>query len=100
MISPDASPCQLERGSSNVGMSSLLCQRGLHKVSSSTIDKRGLVANYAFHFVFRVGQNGDIQLSGQFILEDHCTFDNKGGIYMWLYALKCNPTLQIVTSLM
>ena len=39
-----------------------------------------LRANHNTVFVFfRVGQNGDIQLSGQFILEEHCTFDNKGG---------------------
>jgi len=28
----------------------------------------------------RVGQDGDIQLSGQFILEDHCTIVNENGV--------------------
>ena len=27
----------------------------------------------------RCGTNGDIQLSGQFIMEDHCSFKNEGG---------------------
>ena len=29
--------------------------------------------------IFRVGKSGDIQLSGQFIMEDHCTFKREGG---------------------
>ena len=35
---------------------------------------------------YRVGQDGDIQLSGQFILEDHCTIVNENGIFV-LYNL-------------
>ncbi len=31
------------------------------------------------HCPGRCGTDGDIQLSGQFILEDHCTFSNEGG---------------------
>ena len=34
--------------------------------------------------VYRVGQDGDIQLDGQFILEDHCTFSNENGTHILL----------------
>ena len=43
-----------------------------------------LVANTVLFCLSRVGQNGDIQLSGQFIMEEHCTFDNKGGMHIYM----------------
>ena len=39
-------------------------------------------------FFYRVGQNGDIQLSGQFIMEEHCTFDNKGGTTISVFVAR------------
>ena len=30
--------------------------------------------------VYRVGSRGDVILSGDYILEDHCVFENKGGV--------------------
>lgn len=41
---------------------------------------------HVWYAVCRCGQGGNIQLSGQFILDEHCSFENEGGESLKYFA--------------